>query len=65
MKERCIDSVAHGMALFVRGAGRGVPSASHPRLRGPLLEGRNSLKSRFRVVALVAVSAEITNKSVI
>lgn len=56
MKEHCIDSVAHRMALFVQGAGRGVWSASHPSLQGPFLEGRNSLKSYFRVVALVLVS---------
>lgn len=56
MKERCSDSVAHSMACFVRGAGRGVQSASHLSLQGPFLEGRNSLKSYFHIVVLVLVS---------
>jgi len=56
MKEHCVDSVAHGTAGFVQGAGREVQSASGQPLRGPFLQGRSSLKSYFRVVASVLVS---------
>lgn len=42
----------------MQGAGSGLCPASQPRLQGPFLEGRNSPKSDFCVVALVWVRSQ-------